>query len=116
MEKTRKIGIAAEKYITEHLPKQVWDTFGPETAKQLLSQVICDSMEMDSLVDPKTILDAVAEIEIPDEGLIDNLELLLLRSGWLSSKPTKSTKIRYAHAQNVIEERNEQLAAERRMN
>ena len=60
-------------------------------------------MEMDTLVDPTTIMDTVAEIKIPDEGLVDDLESLTLRSGWISSKTTESTKVRYAQAQNVIE-------------
>ena len=83
-------------------------------AKQLLSQAICDGMEMDSLVDPSTIL---AEIEITGKDkIVDNLESLTVRLGWMSSKTTESMMVRYVQAQNALEERNEELRLERRLN
>ena len=72
---------------------------------------------MDTLVDPLTIMDAVAEIEILEgDELVDDLESLSTRSGLLSSKTTESTIVRYAQAQNIIEEQNEQLAIKKRIN
>ena len=94
----------------EKLPGEVWRTFGPTTAKKLLSQALCDGMELDSLVDPSTILQAVAEIEIPEEiEMNDDLDSLSARSGWTSAKTTESTRAKYAETQEILEERTAQV-------
>jgi len=72
-------------------------------------------MELKAIVDPTTILQAVAEMEIPTEiNVQDDLDSITVRSGWQSEKTSESTRMKYQEAESKLKERTDELIQAKR--
>jgi len=106
----RDIAKRAKEHLTGTVIKKIWDTFGADEARKVLSNNICQRLEMDQGVTLEDVLGNDEEF-VGMEFLMDteedmaNLDEMSVQSAWANSAvTTQSTRDRLIATQTELEE------------
>ena len=112
-EETKYLANEAQKYILTELAQDVWNTFGKDTAQQILAASICQLLAMDNIVNLEEEARGTPfmDLEIPE--MVDFTDDLTQTDNteWdnASAKTTASTKDRLKETQQRLDDKEQEM-------